>query len=135
VARGSRGALSLPRDERLRRPSEFQTVFQQGKREECQGFVALWSRGSGGRKVGFAVSRRVRGAVNRNRARRRLREAYRQQQHLMPDALQVVFVGRHTTLTEPFKRLVGEMQRMMAMLGQSGEARRRKPATAPVSKP
>jgi len=135
VARGSRGALSLPRDERLRRPSEFQTVFQQGKREECQGFVALWSRGGGGRKVGFAVSRRVRGAVNRNRARRRLREAYRQQQHLMPDALHVVFVGRYTTLTEPFERLVGEMQRMMAMLGQSGDARRRKPAPAPASKP
>ena len=53
------------------------TVFQRGSRHERGSFVVLW-RPAKGRRVGFAVSRQLRGAARRNRARRRIREAYRQ---------------------------------------------------------
>ena len=69
------GALrpqALPANQRLRRASEFQAVFQQGKRVERPGFIALWHETAGDRKVGFTVSRSVMPCENRVM----LREAY-----------------------------------------------------------
>jgi ribonuclease P protein component len=70
----------------------------------------LWHQGSRGRRVAFTVSRRVGGAVDRNRARRRLREAYRRCQGMQPGGIEVVFVGRSVALSIPFPRLLGDMQ-------------------------
>ena len=44
----------------------------------------LWREGVDARRVGFAVSRQVRSAVERNRVRRRLREAYRATRQAAP---------------------------------------------------
>ena len=88
--------------------------------------MALWLPAGQGRQVGFAVSRRVRGAVGRNRGRRRLREAYRREQGALPSGLRVIFVGRPAVLTEPFTRLRGEMQHVIRLLARSA-----RPAGAP----
>lgn len=107
-------ALSLPRHERLRHAGDIQAVFQQGKREEQPGFVLLWRVGDGGLKVGFAVSRQVRGAVSRNRARRRLREAYRRHRAALPSKVTMMFVARPAALSRAFSDLMGDMQRAIA---------------------
>ena len=107
------GAQALPRAERLRRASEVQSVFERGNRIESRGFVLLWRTGVDGRKAGFAVSRRVGGAVERNRVRRRLREAYRRSPGFPADLL-LVFVGRPAAADTPFPDLLAEMQRASA---------------------
>ncbi|MGH7415477.1 MAG: ribonuclease P protein component, partial [Candidatus Rokuibacteriota bacterium] len=94
--------LTLPRGERLRRSAEFQAVFQQGSRLERPTFVVLW-RHAAGRRVGFAVSRLVRGAAQRNRARRRVREAYRQVRALIAADIEMVVVARPSAATRPFQ--------------------------------
>ena len=76
---------------------------------ERRGFVLLWVPCSGPARAGFAVSRQIRGAVRRNRARRRLREAYRE---LGPENLRgliTVFVGRPWVLEAPLGELRAEM--------------------------
>lgn len=67
------------------------------------------------------MSRRVGGAVDRNRARRRLREAYRRLQERFPEGIDVVFIGRSLVLTLPFPELLEEMRRAVVGLidGQS----------------
>ncbi len=110
--------LSLPRHERLRHAGDIQAVFQRGKREEQPAFVALWRVGEGRRKAGFAVSRQVRGAVSRNRARRRVREAFRRQRATLPEAIEVVFVARPAALSRPFADLAGDMQRAIAAMSR-----------------
>jgi ribonuclease P protein component len=120
-----RGALlSLPRHERIRHAGDIQAVFKQGKREEQPGFVLLWRVGDGGTKVGFAVSRQVRGAVSRNRARRRLREAYRRHRAGLPDRVDMVFVARPAALSRAFSDLTGDIQRAIAAVARAsrGEA-------------
>ena len=113
----------LARSERLRRPADIQELFQRGYRDERRSFVALWRLSGGGRRVGFAVSRRVGGAVQRNRVRRRIREAYRLQQHALLPGIDVVFIGRPVALTEPFVHLCGEMRQTLVALTQSAGQR------------
>ena len=111
----AQAALSLPRGERLRRAAEFQAVFQHGNRHERPSFVALWRRADA-RRVGFAVSRQLRGAVKRNRARRRIRAAYRAVRAQMAGNVEVVVVVRANAATRPFAELVEDMRRLAEAL-------------------
>jgi ribonuclease P protein component len=103
--------LTLPRGERLRRSAEFQAVFQYGSRLDRPAFIALWRRADV-RRVGFAVSRQVRGAAQRNRVRRRVREAYRQVRALFATDVALVVVARPVAASRPFPELVEDMRRL-----------------------
>jgi ribonuclease P protein component len=87
---------------------------------ECRAFVLLWVSRSGPARAGFAVSRQIRGAVHRNRARRRLRAAYRRLRPASLRGLDVVFVARAWALEVPFEELRVEM--MSAHLAASQTA-------------
>src|SRR5262249_35312790 len=108
--------LALPRSERLRRSGEIQGLFQQGNRDERPSFVALWRPRVEGRRVGFAVSRRVGSAVARNRARRRMREAYRREEEALSGGVTAIFVARPSVLTRPFNNLLEEMRLTLKVL-------------------
>lgn len=69
--------------------------------------------------MGFAVSRQIRGAVPRNWARRRIREAYRQVRARMVDDVALVVVARPSAATRPFSELVEDMQRLAEILAQA----------------
>jgi ribonuclease P protein component len=117
VAGASPACAGVPRAERLRSRAEFDRLFRRGARVEGPAFVLLWRREPGPRAVGFAVGRRLGGSVIRNRARRRLREAYRRQRDLLPrDGIRLCFIARRPTLTSPFEQLVGAVA---SALGQA----------------
>ena len=119
TARGAK-RFALPRETRLRGAGEFQAVFERGKRVERPAFVALWIPTPGRQKVGFTVSRQVRGAVKRNRARRRLRAAFRQERAVLPSDISVVFVGRPLVQSVSFDVLVQSLGDVLTMLRRQG---------------
>jgi ribonuclease P protein component len=93
--------------ERLRQRADFLAAAREN-RVATTGFV-LQSRNRGDDgpvRVGFTVSRKVGGAVERNRVRRRLREIVRlsaeAELHCGHD---YVLVGRRAALSLPFERL------------------------------
>ena len=69
--------MGLPKHRRLRRPKEFRHVLSSGKRAR-DGLVAVVAARNNlpdqPSRFGFSVSRRVGGAVVRNKVKRRLRE-------------------------------------------------------------
>ncbi len=81
----------------------------------------LWRRAES-RRAGFAVSRQVRGAAQRNRARRRIREAYRQVRELIPADVGLVVVARASAATRPFAELVEDMRRLAESLARASRA-------------
>jgi len=73
-------------------------------------------------RVGFTVSRKVGGAVDRNRARRRLKAAA---ERVMPGHARpghdFVLIGRRATLKRGFPALVGDLETALRKLGAYDE--------------
>ena len=90
--------------------AEFQTLFQRGRRIDRPALIVLWREATEPTRVGFAVSRQVKNAVQRNRARRRLREAYRASRDAAPAQARMVIVGRPAVLKAPFTALTGQLR-------------------------
>lgn len=66
------------REHRLRRATEFRSVMGRGARGTGPLLVAFFAPGTGGpARLGVVASRRVGSAVERSRAKRRLREVWR----------------------------------------------------------
>ena len=72
--------------------------------------IVLWRAKDGARRVGFAVGRQVRGAVRRNRVRRRLREAYRAARGSAPASADLVVIGRTSAQTASASGLVEDLR-------------------------
>lgn len=112
---------------RLKRRREFLLVAAQGRKWVAPGLILQVSpqsaaadpgRGAVGvsptPRIGFTVSRKVGNAVERNRARRRLRAVAEQVIPLRarPDCDYVV-IGRRQSLTRPFPALVQDLEQAL----------------------
>ena len=78
--------------------------------------IVLWHATAEPRRAGFAVSRQIRGAVQRNRARRRLREAYRAMRNAAPIYTALVIIVRPAALRKPFAVLAGELHEALTAI-------------------
>jgi ribonuclease P protein component len=81
--------------QRLRTGAEFDAVFKRGARLDGRLFLLVAApNGRGFDRLGLAVSRRVGGAVQRNRARRLLRDGFRRLARAASAGLDLVVVAK-----------------------------------------
>jgi ribonuclease P protein component len=74
----------FPAERRLRRRAEYRTVYDRGQRISGHHLVLFaLEQKRGHPRLGITATRRVGSAVQRNRARRLVREAFRRHQHEM----------------------------------------------------
>ena len=87
--------LRFPKSRRLTRRIEFERVKKEGGVERGRfltlGFLVLPDATF---RVGFVTSRRIGGAVVRNRVRRKLREIVRHDRHLVRSDVWIVLIAR-----------------------------------------
>lgn len=112
---------SFPSSDRLHTAAEFRSVLRSGRRVAQPEFVVLTSPTLApdrpeGRRLGVTVSRRVGGAVVRNRLKRRIREWFRRNRTNLELGTDVVVVARRPAvnlssdaLAEVLNRGLGEV--------------------------
>lgn len=106
---------ALPRGVRLSGARAFDAVFREGRRYGGRCCAAKIRRnGLAVTRIGLAVRRGPGGAVERNRVKRRLREAFRLARPSLPTSLDLVLQPTRDTETAPLGELVAEIGRLCA---------------------
>lgn len=92
----ARPRQDFPRSRRIRKRAEFLRVQGTGARVSTRHLLLLLAPHpeQGPARVGIVASRKVGGAVQRNRAKRLLREAFRKHPELFPASTDVVVIVR-----------------------------------------
>jgi len=96
--------LRFPRSARIKAARDFARVRQEGGRLALGCLIANWRCLPPGAhsRLGVVTSRRIGGAVFRNRARRLLRESFRTHQHELARPLDLVLVARSSIVGKGF---------------------------------
>jgi ribonuclease P protein component len=92
--------------QRVKRNRDFRAVREHGRRADCGAFLLVWNARAEAidapARVGVVASRAAVGnAVQRNRAKRRLREVFRKHQHAVPAGVDLVLTARASLLRLP----------------------------------
>ncbi len=114
---------ALPRRHRLLRRADFVRCYRQGRRRHGELLILYCFEGETDReepRLGISVSRKVGGAVVRNRTRRRIREIYRRwsERSKLPP-LDLLIHVKPPTATATYSALEGELIRMLTPLIRS----------------
>jgi ribonuclease P protein component len=118
----------FPRSARLLKHSDFERVYKQGRRHFSPHMTVFYLRqaiagsasDSRSARVGFTVGRVLGGAVQRNRIKRRLREAVRKQREILSGAgaVDVVINPKKSVLTLDFSVVLSEVGRALDVIAK-----------------
>ncbi len=121
----------FPKSKRLLKHSDFQRVYQKGRRQFTGNVTVFYLKREGpetgvGPRIGFTVGKVLGGAVDRNRIKRRLREAVRLSGMAIEGPVDVVFNPRKSVLLLPFVELVNEIARALRLAAQRAQIAKQK---------
>ena len=121
-----RSKAAFPRSSRLLRHADFDRVYKQGRRHFSASMTVFYLErkpqesarvaADSGLRVGFTVGRALGGAVQRNRMKRRLREAIRLTRHMPGLSADVVINPKKIVLTTDFSVLLNEVQQAFVVI-------------------
>lgn len=107
----------LGRENRLRSSAEFKAVYRGGRLYPGRLVMLYVFREGSGKKAGIVVSRRIGGAVKRNRVRRLIREAVRKHLPEIPEGIRMVLTARSGAAEAPFEAVQAEVTGLLVKAG------------------
>ena len=112
--------LQFPRTAKLLKHSDFQRVYKSGKRH-FSGLMTVFflphpEADALGPRIGITVSRALGGAVDRNRIKRRMREAVRLNLPALAASIDVVFNPKKLVQTADFSAVEQEVKRAFEVI-------------------
>jgi len=120
----------FPKQRRLLKHADFERVYKQGRRHFASHMTVFYLRreaepGSSNLRIGFTVGKVLGDAVQRNRMKRRLREAVRLTGFTPGISADVVINPKRSLLTVDFRTLQTEMAKAFQAVERSFEKGRR----------
>lgn len=127
--------LRLGRTRKLRGPGVFLKLKTEGQRRVCGCLIMNWRPlpGAPCSRLGVITSRRLGGAVVRSRARRLLREAFRQNQYRIREAISLILVARPSLVGKPLVAVCRDFLRCLREAGLLLDAPAASPSPSPSS--
>jgi ribonuclease P protein component len=117
----AKGSFLFPRSARLLKHAAFDRVYREGQRIFSSNVTVFFrQRGAeepfGGPRVGLTVGRVLGGAVERNRIKRRIRDAVRHSLAALSIPVDVVINPKKAVLKADFGQLQGELRRAFTQI-------------------
>jgi ribonuclease P protein component len=114
----------LGKEERIRKRGDFLRVQRRGERFVRKCLIFLFKKnGLHKSRLGITVSRKVGGAVERNRIKRWVREAFRRRKHRLVKGLDVVVIAKKKSSRGSLEEVEGELEEFVEHLSSSGGKR------------
>jgi ribonuclease P protein component len=116
----------LPKKHRLKTKTEFDLVYKQGKSLRTRYFGLYYLSGRERKDIpmsfelprfGFVASKKVGGAVKRNRAKRLLREAVRDELPKLSKNFEAVFIAYDSAPGAEFPKISEEVKKAFNLVG------------------
>jgi len=110
---GPQASRRFSAGEHVRKRAEFELIYQSGfKRSGRLMTLFTREREDGVARLGIAATRKMGGAVERNRAKRIVREVFRH--HKPTGAIDVVVIPRRELLDAPYERVEAEFRSLLS---------------------
>lgn len=106
---------SFGKDRRVRKRKEYRLVYDTGRKQtrRCFAVFCLQRGDAEATRVGFTTPRALGKANQRNRIRRRVREAVRMSYQRLPVGWSLVFNPRRVAADAPFGELLAEVEEVL----------------------
>ena len=120
------------RDQRLLSSRQFRAVYERGKKFHTPFFSAFFLPTEGNlQRLGITTTRKIGGAVLRNRCRRRLREIFRLRDHTHLEGIgfDLVLNVKPTVATAEYQEIVMAFSQLLLRFRQAMEKPKRSEGT------
>ena len=102
--------FSFSYDEKLHLQKDFSAAFKKGRRFKHKALTMIAYKrnvadGLALRRLGLVTSKKVGKAIVRNKVKRRLREIFRTNKHLMEPGLDIIFISGPETASQDYNSL------------------------------
>lgn len=99
----------FPKTNRILKRCLFRRVYEQGRKVQFKYFTAfILAKQDNGARIGITATRKIGNAVQRNRARRLVREAFRKNKWLAPDRVDIVINVKRPLVEAHYRELESE---------------------------
>jgi ribonuclease P protein component len=99
----------FPKTDRILKRDVFRRVYEEGRKIQARHFIAFVLRNSGGKpRIGITATRKMGNSVERNRARRLVREVFRKNKWLVPQGVDIVINVKRSLAEASYRDLEGD---------------------------
>ena len=112
----------LRREERLRRQADFEIIAKEGIRRHTKNFLIIARRNDQGFcRLGAVASKKLGKAVERNRAKRLVREFFRRNKDKLSPSTDYVIVGKKGAEEMQYAHVAAELSVLLELRGEDSQ--------------